>query len=45
MDASKMQRNLPFTFATPEEVNVLVTDGKLETETYAALEKRIALVL
>ena len=45
LDSSKSCGLLPFTFANPEEVNVLVTDGKLETETYAALEKRIALVL
>ena len=45
LDSSKSCGLLPFTFATPEDVNVLVTDGKLEPEISAELEQRIALVL
>ena len=45
LDSSKSCGLLPFTFAMPEDVNVLVTDGKLEPEISAELEQRIALVL
>ena len=45
LDSSKSRGLLPFTFAMPEDVNVVVTDGKLEREIAAGLEKKVALIL
>ena len=45
LDSSKSGGLLPFTFAMPEDVDVLVTDDKLDPEIVSSLEKKIALVL
>jgi DeoR/GlpR family transcriptional regulator of sugar metabolism len=45
LDSSKSGGLLPFTFATPEDVDILVTDGAMDKNIAAGLENKIALVL
>lgn len=45
LDSSKSGGLLPFTFAMPEDVNILVTDGAMDKDIAAGLENKIALVL
>ena len=45
LDSSKSGGLLPFTFAMPEDVDILVTDGAMDKNIAAGLENKIALVL
>ena len=45
LDSSKSGGLLPFTFAMPEDVNILVTDGAMDKDIAVGLENKIALVL
>lgn len=40
MDSSKIGKNMPYTFAQPEEIDVLITDTGLPGDTEAALVSR-----
>ena len=39
MDSSKVNKDMIFTFAAPEDIDILVTDGNLDDETVKELQK------
>ena len=45
MDSSKVGKILPYTFAVPEDIDILITDGGLTNETIRQLQYKEVEVL